>query len=259
MTADRDATGRDFDAGEPDDGFATIGPAGVPFPSESEWLDADLPTDLADDFADDDAFVQRTMRSLRNEGLADPAATPSEPADHEAGIPAANVGPEILRPEVLAAFRAPTPSPDFVARTLQALAKDRREGFRDLLARHTVPEPSRQFVERTLRALGEERRPRLPWAWVWPVFAAAAAAIVWLVLQSGGTTVDRDRSLQPRRASPFAYSYSPSPLPAVLAAASRRADPEALPDASADGGWMFVGNRVLGEQVRSQRRSQRGR
>jgi len=201
--------------------FGELGPAGVPFPSEPEWLDVEPPADLATGAE----FVQRTMQSLQDEGLATPTAA----------------GPELLRPEVLAAFRAPEPTADFVERTLQALAKDRREGFRDLIARHVVPEPSQQFVERTLRALAGERHSRPRWSWAWPLLAAAAALLVWIALQSNDGSVDRSRTVPPRRASPYAYSYSATPLPAVLAAVSRRDDPDALPDASADSAWVFVG------------------
>ena len=206
---------------DPDGEFA-IGPAGVPFPAEREWLDTPLPAEVT---AED--FVVRTIALLQYEGLVRESAADGEP---------------LLR-DVLASFAAPAPSKDFVERTLAALSND-RTNWRELLDRHTVPEPSPQFVSRTLDALRLERADTAAQPgrnrWLWPLLAAAAVALAWLA-DRGGDGAPVERRLAQRSPAAFAYAYAPTPLPAVLAAVRQDDDPQALPDAAADATWLLLG------------------
>lgn len=243
-----------------------LGPAGLRFPGEHEWLDLPLPetglqgsgipeTSLAGfgarEFVDP-AFVDRTMDALVDAGLAAPA-----PGTDDVALP----------PELLAAFASPDPSPDFVARTLAALQQDQARRVDDVLARYSAPEPSPEFVARTLAALAVDRGRvetggavpsqgpgPLPWSdarirrWPWAVLAVAAGALVWL-----GLSNLRDRVLPSAQGAPFevrlahdesrafAHGYATTPLGAVLTTIAHRNDPNALPDGDADAAWLLLG------------------
>jgi len=92
---------------------------------------------------------------------------------------------QVLPRHQLEAFAPPTPATDFVAQTLQRVQQDRRERWRSLLAKHVAPEPGPQFVARTLRALAHERASAVS---AWPrrlsphaaIWMAAAAAALLL-------------------------------------------------------------------------------
>jgi hypothetical protein len=217
-----------FDQPPPD--RPLVGPSGHPFPGEHEWLDLPAPDQLRIS-AD---FVDRTMRALRCDDVVYDLRPGAE---------------DLLTPQLLAAHAPPPASADFVERTLALLHSDRRERWAHLLARYVAPEPSTEFVARTLAALeadrsapgGEPRRrigPRSTWSW--PLLALAAAALFWFVLR---TPAQPPIELRLALGAPaaFAHARAGTPLPAVLAAARREADPHALPDGAPDGAWLLLG------------------
>lgn len=191
------------------------------FPGEHEWLDLPLPLPADLDLRPAAAFAADVVRAVHADA---------------AGLP----------PSQLAAWTTPEPSPGFVARTTAAIRQDRVARWQHLLARHLAPEPSPQFVARTLAALAAERgaRPLRPVEprrsrWFWPLLGAAAAALLWLLL-------DRDvpppfeRRLAGTASPAFAHAYAPTPLAVLLTQHDRRVEPEALDDVGADGVWLLL-------------------
>lgn len=208
--------------GDQNGGFDEAGGTceGRTFPGEAEWLSLPPPP-IAPDFA------ERTLAALR------------EQAGDGGDLP--------LPRELLAAHRAPEPSREFAARTLQALADDRAARWRELLARHVAPEPSPEFVARTLAALARddgERAPAHPRAivprrrWTWPLLLVAAALMFAVALYEPPPAPLELRIARQVRPE-FAHAYAVSPLPAVLAALDRQADPLALPNSGPDGFWLL--------------------
>jgi hypothetical protein len=213
---------------QPMDDRELLGPSGHAFPGEHEWLD--LPDPPSDELAIEPGFTDRTLRALNAE-LGQPD--------------------DLLTPSVLAAFEVPAAAADFVARTLDAVRRDRREHWREMLARHIAPEPSPEFVAKTLAALAAERRAdsalRSPFVagerptarWGWTSFAIAAAAALWLVLRAPERPPIELR-LALAQPPAFAHAHAATPLPAVLTAMQHRADPAALPDGGPDGSWLLI-------------------
>ena len=217
-----DAAGRDLPGEQP-----RIGPSGHPFPEEREWLDLPAPEGLP--IAAD--FVERTLRALRCDEVVFDVSPAAEVVDD-------------LTPRLLAAHAAPPPSPDFVERTLRLVQRDRRDRWHELLARYVAPEPSPEFVAKTLAALAAGRHTPAAAAarraWTWPLVTLAAAGLLWFVLR---TPARPPIELRLAGAAPvaFAYSHAGTPLPAVLAAEQRAADPQALLDGGPDGAWLLLG------------------
>jgi hypothetical protein len=218
-----------------------IGPAGVPFPAESEWLD--LPMPAADELTIAEDFVERTLRALAD---ADEPVGHAESADDEAPEP-------MLTADRLRALAAPEPSPGFVDDTMRALREDRKARWRELLTRHIAPEPSPEFVARTLAALAADRsaatgRPagggdrvgRLHrWRFsAWPLLAVAAAAMIWLLLRDQTRDPIELRFAQQEPAA-FAHAHAATPLAAVLEVRNRARDPYALAEGGPDGTWLL--------------------
>ncbi|MBL8729274.1 MAG: hypothetical protein JNM25_12630 [Planctomycetes bacterium] len=208
-----------------------IGPAGVPFPSEGEWLD--LPAPPADELTIAPDFVDRTLQAV--------AAAPT--AEQELDRP-------LLDAVRRRAFAAPEPSPTFVDDTLAALRRDKTARWRELLTRHIAPEPSPQFVARTLAALAAERGvgaadgdriARLHrWRFAaWPLLAVAAAAMLWLLLSDRPQPPIELRFAQQEPAA-FAHAYAATPMAAVLDARDRSFDPHALSAGGPDGTWLLL-------------------
>lgn len=220
---DRTPRRDDDPAGEPHGG-ERLGPAGVAFPHESEWLQLRLP---ADGPSIDARFVDRTMHALRED--AEPFA-----------------------PGQLGAFAIPEPAHDFVARTLAAIQNDRSEQgdqgneWHDLFARHSAPEPSPEFVARTLDALRRDALPVAPPSatrWAWPLVAIAAGAAMWLAFGHRTATEPLELRLARSGSPAFSHAYAVTPLPAVLSLVARDDAPYALPDAVIDGPWIVLGGR----------------
>ncbi|MCR9243775.1 MAG: hypothetical protein NXI31_02000 [bacterium] len=211
------------------------------FPDESEWLGTELP----DDFEISDDFVDHTVIAVRSP-----------------------------TPEQLQAFDAPAPSADFVSRVTGAIQQDRREHWREMLARYVAPEPSPEFVSRTLRALEERAAERAQrdtedaratgspgvgprgivpaedatgpentfhmWRrWGMPLVAAAAVIIAAFLLPG-----DPPRALEVRAAeslpAAFGAANATSPLPALLTHLDQEADPYGLPNTGGDGVWLLM-------------------
>lgn len=211
--------------GELQPGEQRLGPAGVPFPHEDEWLQLRLP---ADGPGIDGRFVDRTMHALRED--AEPFA-----------------------PGQLGAFTIPEPADDFVARTVAAILGEQGDGrqgdgkqWHDLLEKHSAPEPSPEFVARTLDALRADVQP-VATKWAWPLVGIAAGAAMWLAFGHRTETLGTAEPLELRLArasSPaFSHSYAVTPLPAVLSLVAHDDDPYALPDAVIDGPWIVLGGR----------------
>mgnify|MGYP001205315025 CR=1 FL=1 len=214
-----------------DDDDETIGPAGVPFPREHEWLDLPLPS--ASELPRQPDFVERTLRAITADGRPEP----------------------LLTADRLAAYAAPEPSSSFVDATLAALRQDRKERWRELLARHIAPEPAPGFVARTLAALAADRAPgrgstgaaaprhaRRPGhrlRRLGPLLAIAAAALVWILLRPDDRAPLEQRFAQSEPAA-FAAAWTASPLAAVLDEDARAQDPFALPDGGPDGTWLLL-------------------
>ena len=212
--------------------FATPAFPSQAFPSESEWLDLQLPA--ADEFPlrSRETFADGVMQALRDEALLDAKLRAFD---------------RDLPPELLQAWQAPEPVPGFVARTMAAARDDRRTHWQHLLARYVAPEPSPQFVARTLAALtaipadgrtlgGASRWHRV----AWPLLGAAAATLLWLLTSSAPPAplelrVVRDTPLT------FVQAYATSPLASVLAVREHAAEPDALVQGSADGVWLLGG------------------
>lgn len=170
------------------------------FPELSEWEGwlrgeptADLPAVSAD-------FVDRALRHVRDEAF---------------GL-------------LLAAYRVPEPSADFVARTATAV-HEANSRWQRTLAGYRVPRPSRDFVERTLAALGIARRQPLR---LWTLRRAAAVALVALGL--GAAAAWWWSRPQPEAASvafvPDADDHSPAPWATALARLSTTNLRLVLPD-----------------------------
>ncbi len=229
---------------------------GRSFPSESEWMNLPAPP-IADD------FVARTLAALRETARheTDQHGTnlrSDQPEVATEGAAEGTVVGHLLTPDLLAAFKAPEPSKDFVARTLQAVQDDRRSRWRDLLAKYVAPEPSPEFVARTLRALANDGNlsPRpaarsgahAPWGvvrsslskpWFLSLMALAAALFVVVILQPTTPAPFEQRVADSARPS-LASTYAANPLPAVLAALESSDDPEALPSGGASGMWLLL-------------------
>ena len=254
------------DAGRGDD------PREHRFPSEAEWLqlpwppasDHSAPTDPdqpptgsaaadsdrndSDQDDSDRSFVERTLQAL----AAD--------QEFERGLDELDRAlPKLL----LSCYTAPAPSPQFVSRTLQALERDRRQHWQQLLARHVAPEPSPQFVARTLRALAAERTPgasgeaeprrslpiagaaphsRRSWSWRWPLLALAAGTAIaaWQLAPRRPTPLPFEQRVLAASSPAFAFHHGTSPLAAVVATAAARHEPMALASAGADGLWLAL-------------------
>lgn len=209
-----------------------LGPDGVPFPSESEWLELPLPS--ADELPRAPDFVERTLHALAMDAAGEHAHRP------------------LLPPDRLQTFAPPEPSTSFVDDTLQALRRDRSARWQELLDRHAAPEPSPAFVARTLAALTADREAERLLAdadsdrvsrlhrWrfsAWPLLAVAAAAMFWLLLREAPRAPIELRFAQ-REPAAFADAYATSPLAAVLAIANRADDPYALAQGGPDGTWL---------------------
>lgn len=204
-----------------------IGPAGVPFPREDEWLDLPLPP--ASELPRHGDFVERTLRAIAADGRPEP----------------------LLTADRLAAYAAPEPSPTFVDATLAALRRDRKERWRELLARHIAPEPAPGFVARTLAALAAERdrggatpaeRHRGPnhlLRRLAPLLAIAALALLWFVLQPAPRAPLEVRFAQSEPIA-FAAAWTASPLAAMLDDDARAQEPFALPAGGPDGTWLLL-------------------
>lgn len=221
---------------------------GRTFPREDEWLALPPPPITAD-------FVERTLAALSPAGAPDDAALAAQPS-----LPA----------NVLDAFAPPTAAADFVARTVAAVGDDRRNRWREVLAKHVAPEPAPEFVARTLAALTADRAERDGSDWPqrpalhqhdgrqkgvaaghargwraagWTVLALAAGVSVALLWPRLGTTPIEIRFAQ---SVPVAYAFAetPSPLPALLSDLAAANDPLALPAASPDGAWLAFGDRA---------------
>lgn len=212
-----------------------IGPAGVPFPGEHEWLE--LPDPPAADLTIAPDFVDRTLRAL--------AAAPGE--DDALALPL--FGEPLRR-----AFAPPPPSPTFVDDTMQALRRDRTQRWRELLSRHIAPEPSPQFVARTLAALAADRqgarlgggapgagRPRLlRWRLaLWPLLAAAAVMLASVLLRDD-PEVPLELRFARQEPAAFAHAYAATPMAAVLDARDRARDPTALAAGGPDATWLLL-------------------
>jgi hypothetical protein len=221
------------------------------FPSEAEWLQlpwpptaAAMPAADAEPGGTGGDFVERTLQAL----AAD--------QELERGLDELDRAlPKLL----LSTYTAPAPSPQFVSRTLQALERDRRQHWQQLLARHVAPEPSPQFVARTLRALAAERpagaagglqaRRALPGAaphsrrrWRWPLLALAAGAAIaaWQLAPRRATPLPFEQRVLAASSPAFAFHHGTSPLAAVVATAAARHEPMALASAGADGLWLAL-------------------
>ncbi len=216
------------------------------FPSEREWLHLELPPDALDAPRSADAFVARTLDAWRDERRLD-----QDLAALDAALP----------PAVLGAFAAPPPTADFVDRCAKAIHDERRQRWQQMLARHVAPEPSPQFVSRTLAALahdaqrgpgagpGGRGRAAAGGVWwrsprVWPLLAAAAGIAVWFLVP-GFARSDLDRAplelrLAQRAPLAMARAHTAAALPGVLAVANQHAEPDALVRDAADGVWLLL-------------------
>ncbi|MBL9079466.1 MAG: hypothetical protein JNL08_18330 [Planctomycetes bacterium] len=207
-----------------------LGPAGVPFPGEAEWLDLPLPP--ADELPLRGDFVARTLRAL---------------ADDRRGREADDRPDPLLTPQRLAAFAPPTPTPSFVDDTLARLRRDRTDRWRELMARHVAPEPSPEFIARTLAALAQDRagapvaraRGRIR-RFGLPLLGLAAATLVWWALGTGAPAPFEAR-FAGREPAAFAAAEAPSPLTSLLAAVDRDRDPDALAAGGPDVVWLAFG------------------
>ncbi|MBL8754479.1 MAG: hypothetical protein JNK15_14340 [Planctomycetes bacterium] len=205
------------------------------FPDERDWLATPLPDGL-EPTGGSAAFVERTLQALRADRELDAAIAAEDRAL-----------PRIL----LTAHSTPPPEPDFVASTMAALLRERRQRWQHLLARHVMPNPSPDFVTRTLRALATvrptppvaarptpaARRPFVPAL----LLAAAVAVAAWLAGRDRFETAPLELRLQ--RATPIAWAHADAgnPLAALLAAHEHRRDPAALAMAGPDGLWLALG------------------
>src|SRR5262245_45728375 len=115
-------------------------PEGPPFPPEAGWLELEPPP-VGDD------FVGRTLARLKHVGIVAPGddAAELEAAEDDSG--------QLLRPDLLAQLRAPAPSRAFVDRALGRGMRARADAWSRLLLRYDAPEPTPDFVARTLAAL----------------------------------------------------------------------------------------------------------
>lgn len=210
-----------------DENDDAIGPAGTPFPREHEWLELPMPPG----FAPTTDFADAAMQSFLDEDLIE--------------------GREIenaLR-DALPAFALPSPSADFVARTIGAITSDESSRWHDLLARHSAPEPSPEFVARTIAALAEDRSTvsvdgaagfagRILHR-AWPLLAVAAGFVLWLLFGNAPRTVDPfEARLVHGEQRVFAHAFAPTALAAALTVAARDDDPLALPDWAPDRTWL---------------------
>jgi len=230
------------------------------FPSEEEWLDLPFPELAPDKMAsaegaaengpterDSDSFVDRVLRARRDELELD-----AQLAEVDATLP----------DDVLAHFEAPTPSADFVDRTMVRVEAEQRQRWQTMLARYVAPEPSPDFVARTLQALAvdaDERDaagsapPLLPHGASLDAgpaaqsragrllpFLLAAAAIMLMLTQY--VTDDRHDPLELRLArnapTGAAYADATTPLAAVFAQVAAEDEPYAMFDAPVDGLWL---------------------
>jgi hypothetical protein len=212
------------------------------FPNEREWLDLPLPPEL-EPAGGSAAFVDRTVDALRADRELDAAI-----AAEDAALP------RIL----LTAHTTPAANADFVASTMAALHRERRQRWQQLLARHVAPEPTPDFVARTLQALAADGvgparsvlaprarsasplRPAqaakaLPW------LVAAAATAVFFLLRDRPDPAPFESRLA--RSSPTAWAHTGAgqPLAVLLAAQEHRRDPAALAMAEPDGLWLAFG------------------
>lgn len=200
------------------------------FPSEAEWLRLPAP-DISTD------FVARTLlrldaerRATMEPGLAE--ARESEPDEAESvGWAAA-----------LQHYEAPTPSADFVTRTVSRIQQQQRSRWSSLLSRYVVPPVTPEFVERTLQALRVEAGGGRVFAH--PASARRFAALPWLLAAALlAVTLWFAGLFAPPRVAPTPEGPRPrlvqltsdSPLPTVLAQLAVERDPDELPYASTSG------------------------
>lgn len=117
---------------------------------------------------------------------------------------------QVLPRPQLQAFAPPPPAADFVAQTLHRLQQDRHARWRGLLARYVAPEPGPQFVTRTLRALARDRASE---ASAWPRRLSPQAA-VWLAAAAAALLLyfglAADRGPDPAKAPTVAVAPSPA-------------------------------------------------
>lgn len=224
------------------------------FPSEHEWLDLELPSDLAVAVdrivggntggpADGEVFADRVLAAWREERRLDRGL-----AELDLALP----------PSALQRFAAPAPSRGFAERVVAAASQDRRHRWQALLARYVAPEPSPEFVSRTLAALAttdeatgragrRAGRPTLapsggagPTRRTGPLLALtalAAAALLWLLLTDRAPP-PLELRLARTAAAAVARAEATTPLAAVLARVAVERDPFALLDDAADGSWL---------------------
>lgn len=178
------------------------------FPPESEWLACEPPSVGPE-------FVGATLARLRDAALLqpDPRAAGDERTLARLDLPR----------EVLDAGAPPAASPRFVDGVLAAWKRDREVAVDRALPAYRVPPPSPDFVARTLRALRRERSPRLRLVATAVVAAIAAAAALLLWLRTGeAAQLPESRLVQAVAAG--APAASPSLLSTLLLASERDAD-----------------------------------
>jgi hypothetical protein len=164
-----------------------------------------------------------------------------------------------LPADLLRELTAPAPSAGFVDVTMQRIQADRRHRWQALLARYVAPEPSPEFVSRTLRALARDDHgdphdadprgtspqaqpaPARPAGWrnrtLFALAAAAAALLAWL-FSTPEARPPLERRLADRATAAAAHREATSPLAAMMAQIEHEAEPFALVDETADGIWL---------------------
>jgi len=193
----------------------------VGFPAEEGWLELPPPDVSA-------AFVDRTMARLlaaelvrRRFPATDPSAQSSPAADPTADPRTAAEPPQDLPQDLLAQFSVPPVSARFLDDTLTLVQRDRVSYWRSLLLRYESPTPSAEFVDRTLAALAAGSAApagRIVPGWLargTTLAAAAAALLVWLLwLRDPGDALGSVLTASPPT---LAYSQSPALLSHLLA------------------------------------------
>lgn len=244
--------------------------AAAPFPREDEWLQLPPPPFAAE-------FLERTLLALQMQRLEDDWASPIHASDEDAAAdldPDTDLDPDSLQigpsREQLQAFAPDAPRPEFVAHTVARLQVDRRQRWQEMLARHIAPDPSPQFVQRTLDALAADRpagsrdartdaasrstgstrhphaaadrrdaahrsdrrwrrlRAALPWV-------AAAAALLWYFALRDVAATPFALRVAITVPAPYTHADTLSPLPTLLTRLAQHEDHGALPLGSADG------------------------
>ena len=218
------------------------------FPSEREWRS--LPSPWSDELdktndeaprpqsadAEEKPFADRVIRARREERAI----------DHELRSLDRTLSPEALR-----RLAAPTPSAGFAARAAHRVDEQRRKHWAEALARNVAREPSPEFVTRTLDAIastppGDSAYPRSgrplhaaprsrtpPWG----LLSAAAAASLWFALTDRAPP-PLELRIADQSPAMAAYADAPSPMAAILAAIADEEEPHATVTAPADGVWL---------------------